>query len=288
MRYHPHQSFVEPALEKSETWRTALGFLIASAVYIVATILFIAALYGFGGDGLADAFFFGETPVGVLLNLVAIGLMIPAVLIPLKALHNRGFWSLIGPLPHTITCFLRVCFAMVLLSLLGLLFPSEEVQSGFSFGHWLILLPLSLSLLLLQVSAEELVFRGYLQQQLAARFASPLVWLIIPSAIFGALHYSAEEFGGNAVWIVCATGLFGLAAADLTARTGNIGAAVALHFMNNFMALLIASPEGTLSGLALYNYPFSFADETAVRALLPVEFMFLFVSWLAARVALRV
>jgi membrane protease YdiL (CAAX protease family) len=35
-----------------------------------------------------------------------------------------------------------------------------------------------------QAASEELVFRGYLPQQLAARGDSPLVWGFLPSFVF--------------------------------------------------------------------------------------------------------
>ncbi len=53
---------------------------------------------------------------------------------------------------------------------------------------------------LIQTGAEELVFRGYLQQQLAARFASPLIWMVLPALIFGAVHYDPATAGPN-VWL---------------------------------------------------------------------------------------
>ncbi|WP_338153259.1 CPBP family intramembrane glutamic endopeptidase [Pseudophaeobacter leonis] len=61
--------------------------------------------------------------------------------------------------------------------------------SNLGFWPWLGLLPLSLLAVLVQVSAEEVVFRGYLQQALAARFKSPVIWLVAPSALFGLAHY---------------------------------------------------------------------------------------------------
>ena len=57
------------------------------------------------------------------------------------------------------------------------------------FGLWLSFLPLAMAGILLQTGAEELLFRGYLQQQFAARFKSAGPWLILPSVLFGLAHY---------------------------------------------------------------------------------------------------
>jgi hypothetical protein len=52
-------------------------------------------------------------------------------------------------------------------------------------------------------------------------------------------------------------------------------------------AILITSMPDDLSGLALYLTPFSMADAEAVRAWLPVDFVLMLISWLAARLAIR-
>ena len=54
-----------------------------------------------------------------------------------------------------------------------------------------------------------------------------------------------------------------------------------------FLAMLVVSMPGDLSGLALYHAPFGLADEAEVRAWLPVDFAHMIVAWLAARLAIR-
>jgi membrane protease YdiL (CAAX protease family) len=110
---------------------------------------------------------------------------------------------------------------------------------------------------LIQTGAEEVLFRGYLQQQLAARFSSPMIWMVLPSALFAALHYQPEVMGDNTWLMMGAVFVFALLAADLTAVTGTIGAAWAMHFVNNALAILVMATDGPLSGLALYIAPIS-------------------------------
>jgi hypothetical protein len=86
---------------------------------------------------------------------------------------------------------------------------------------WMSFLPLALVGVLIQTGAEEVLFRGYLQQQLAARFSSPILWMVLPSAIFAALHYQPEVMGDNTWLMMGAVFVFALLAADLTAVTGN-------------------------------------------------------------------
>lgn len=146
-------------------------------------------------------------------------------------------------------------------------------------------MPLALPALLIQTGAEELIFRGYLQSQLAARFRSPVIWMVLPSALFAVLHFDSTA-GANAWAIVGVTFLFGLVAADLTARSGSLGPAIALHMGNNISSVLFVGLPGNLSGLALFLLPVE-ASDPALRILFPVEALLLVLIWLAARVAIR-
>jgi hypothetical protein len=76
--------------------------------------------------------------------------------------------------------------------------------------------------------------------------------------------------------------------ADLTARTGNLGAALAFHFANNAVALLFVGIAGNLDGLALWSLPIDLKDSDAVRPALILDFATMIVSWLLARLSLRV
>ena len=75
--------------------------------------------------------------------------------------------------------------------------------------------------------------------------------------------------------------------ADLTARAGTLGPAIAVHFVNNASPFLLVSLPDDLSGLSLYLGSFSMGDEAMMRAWLPVDFAFMIVSWLTARLAIR-
>ena len=95
-----------------------------------------------------------------------------------------------------------------------------------SLTVWLALLPFAVLAILIQVTTEEIVFRGYLQQQFACLSSSRWVWMFLPSLLFGTWHF----WNGNSVaegqdYVVWATKLE-LACADLPARTGNQGAAI--------------------------------------------------------------
>lgn len=71
------------------------------------------------------------------------------------------------------------------------------------------------------------------------------------------------------------TALVGIFAADLTARTGNLGAAIGLHFTNNFFALCVLSLDGALSGVSLFVTPFQAGEVDALRPLLLTDLVFI-------------
>ena len=231
-----------------------------------------------------------STPAGVLINLLTFGLLIMALAVVLRIVHRRGLGSLIGPSPLALRQFGRALGAMVLLYGAVALIPMPESVAptrNLAIGTWAKFLLPALVALFLQVLAEELIFRGYLQSQLAARFASPVIWLAGPSLIFASLHFDPSNYGGNAWVVVVWAALFGIVAGDLTARFGTLGPATALHFINNFSAILIAAPAGMFDGLALYSYPFAIDDSRAITAMMPVDLLVLFCGWLAIRLGLR-
>ena len=254
------EAFVAPARPRAETWRLALGLVLVAVIYFGLLLalsrfaarlghLFGIDLFG-GGDGHSFA-----TPVSAAFALFSFSALVIAVLLVTRTLHKRGLGSLLGPDPGRVRADFVLAFHVLfpafalLLILLLVLNPAEP---NLPVGRWLLWLPLSLPLLLLQVAAEEIVFRGYLLQQLAARFRSRWIWLVLPAALFGYLHFNPAENGANAWLVAFNTGLFGLIAADLTARSGNLGAAIALHFVNNLFALLIVALPGDMNGLSLY------------------------------------
>lgn len=270
--------------------------IVFTIILFYSLIFCLSALLGliFSGETLAryDATLrTGDTPFGVLANLYVFGLAVIALSIALRQIHARDLLSIVGNIALAKTQFGRVCLYLVGLHVFLLFLlpshPDAVPAPHIKLSEWLILLPLALPAVLVQTGTEELIFRGYLQSQLAARYTRGIVWIAIPSVLFGFLHYDTGAMGSNALLVMLWATAFGIAAADLTARSGTLGPAIALHFTNNVAAILLASPEGNFDGLALYTYPFSLDDADAVWIWAPVDIMVLFLSWLAARIAIR-
>ncbi|NIZ11145.1 CPBP family intramembrane glutamic endopeptidase [Pseudooceanicola sp. HF7] len=258
-------------------WRTGLGFGLFAALYLVMTSIWYVLL-----PAPAD-------PQGLtLMMLSSFGAALAAVALMMQILHQRSLLTLIGPPVEALRQAFRVGRAVALLLGLVWLMPLPRDLAPIRYmplGDWAALLPLALPLLAIQVTAEELLFRGYLQSRLSARFRSPLAWALVPSLVFGLLHYQGQAGANGWLFVLSATA-FGLAAADLTARSGTLGPALALHFVNNVFAVLLMSLPDGLGGLALYHLPVV-ASDPALRPFIPIDLATTLVIWLAARLVLR-
>ena len=285
-------AYVAPAAQTAQLWRLGLGFALILAVYFGTMAGIGLAVWALSGldvleDGLSQIET-GASPLTMLVLLASFGGAWLGVWLAARLLHRRGWRSLFGHPPRVLADFLLgvvmlfgVGGGLALLTLRWL----PELSPSLPLSVWLAFLPLALIGILIQTGAEELVFRGYLQQQLAARFASPLAWMLLPSVLFGLAHYAPDETGSNVWLIVAATGLFGLIAADLTARTGSLGLAWGLHFANNVLAILVISAMPGLDGLALWRL--AEADPAVLQPLLYADMAIMVAIWGACRLWLR-
>lgn len=287
-------SYIAPARAYPQIWRLVLGVVLIGGVYfgwmaLIGGLLWLAS----GLDGLdlrLSVIGQGSDPWSLLLLLSTFAGMALGVWLAARLLHKRGWRSLFGRPAVVLRDFALGLGVMLVVGggLSLLMLPSlPPLEAGVALRIWLIFLPLALLGIALQTGAEELVFRGYLQQQLAARFASPLMWMILPSVLFGLAHYAPAEMGENTWLVVAATGLFGLIAADLTARTGALGLAWGLHFANNCLAILLVSMMGGLDGLALFQLPEGAAPAEVMRPLLFADMALMVAVWLVCRLWLR-
>ena len=284
--YTAHRAFVAPAAEKSQIWRLIVGMILIIGVFIglgslIYTFIFEALTSLSVGIDVSNVlsllFSFGAASIGVFATTYFV--------------HNCRPDVIFGPIRAALAHFYLVALVIIfLLVALAVLPPwgfDEPLIANQAFLPWLLVLPIALISVLIQTSAEEILFRGYLQQQLGARFSSPWIWMVLPSVLFGFAHYDPQGAGENA-WIVVAWAtFFGIAMADLTARAGNLGPTLAVHFVNNITALLIVAMPDEFGAAALFVLPFDMSDVKMIRAWLPVDFATTFVMWLVARLIIQ-
>ncbi|WP_164726953.1 CPBP family intramembrane glutamic endopeptidase [Shimia sediminis] len=290
-RYRLHEVLVAPARPTAGLGRLAAGIGLIVAGFLMLNLIYYRLLQQLPDwPDILPELFEGTTPRALWIMLGNFLPLLVVLAVVLRMVHERSLRTLLGPRIMLQLDFRRVLRPLVVLFVVVSLLPARgflDPEPNMGFSNWLVLVPLSLALVLLQVSTEELLFRGYLQSQLAARVNSPLIWMLLPSLLFGALHYDPQTFGPNALMLAIWSVGFGLAAADLTARAGNLGPAIALHLVNNVSAMMITSTQGYWDGLALYVVPFGPQDTEMMRAVLPLEALMVLCCWLTARIAIR-
>lgn len=239
----PLASFVAPARAHPALWRLVLGTGLSLGGWLAAGLLLVPGA--------------GDRRSWLLLFLASFGGLVLGLALALRLLHGRRLASLIGPgglrvrplAMGAAACFAVTAFSGAAAAALAPPVPSLGLAAAAR------ILPVALALIALQATAEELFFRGYLLQGLAARFRSPLVWWLLPGLAFGAMHWNPADYGAAAPVAVVSATLLGLLLADITARTGNLSAAIGIHVANNVTALLVLAPASALDGLALRVLP---------------------------------
>lgn len=213
-----------------------------------------------------------------------------ATILVVQRLHGRDALALIGRTDRLAGDFLRVVRGLLIFLAVILLVPGtdwEGVGAARNLGGWIALLPFACLAVLVQTAAEELLYRGYLQQSLGALHDHPAVWMVLPSLLFGLSHYNPalpwDATFAHMIW----TTAFGLAAADLTARTGSLGAATGLHFGYNLPLVVLFAPAGELSGLSLFSLPAEATGEPVTAARLGFDLFYLWMLWMVCRIAIR-
>lgn len=207
-----------------------------------------------------------------------------------SSLHKRNPVALLGPLETLATDFGRVVQVLAILTAVLYLIPGyawDDFLRTMPVPQWLSLLPIACVAVLVQTSAEEILYRGYLQQSIGAISDNPLAWMVLPSVLFGLSHYNPDiPFSSTSSHIIWTT-FFGIAAADLTARTGSLGAAIGLHFVYNLPLVILTSVSGELSGFSLLHYPQDIVEAPRTAMTLFIELFFLWMLWMGCRIAIR-
>ena len=110
---------------------------------------------------------------------------------------------------------------------------------------FLILFLISVVMIPLQTSAEELFFRGYLLQGFGVIFRNRWLPLITTSIIFGMLHIwnpEVDKLGVNLIWYYIGTGLF---LGVITLMDEGLELALGFHAANNLVTALLVTASWT-------------------------------------------
>ena len=110
---------------------------------------------------------------------------------------------------------------------------------------FLILFLMSIVMIPIQTSVEELLFRGYLMQGFGVLFKNRWVPLLITSILFGLLHLwnpEIDKLGIHLIWYYIGTGLF---LGVITLMDEGIELALGFHAANNLVTVLLVTASWT-------------------------------------------
>lgn len=265
---HPFQRWIDAARPLTQLWRTALGAVIVVGVWLVWTLVvgLVAVHSGLiPRDAMASVMGQSDVALSYLDVVMATGVLFATfgglwfgVWAAVRLLSKRSFVSVISHDRRARFGQFAVgmglaggylAAGMVLSSFSG----STPQRSNLPIETWLLSLAPLAVLIFLQSAGEELFFRGYLTQQLAARLRHPLVWGLLPSLAFGMAHAGngGGDFMFGAYYVVAAT-MLGLVMTATVWRTGGLSAAMGFHFVNNIGALLVVSVAGSSPPVSLF------------------------------------
>ena len=227
-----------PDEEDMDTW--VMGFLDGSGGLVGLAVIFgiIAVLIPFVWG---NARLFQHWSLGAVISMT-----------------GRLRWRLLGK--ATLAAILAwMGMGIIDLSLGFMVERSLPTFHGFSMT-WLWAVLLIAPLVILQSSAEELFFRGYLPQSLHHMLPSllkqPVLIALLSSAGFAALHWGNPDVM-HAPWMAMVEFfILSLALSWLSLRLGGLETAFALHSVNNCMLLLVFSPAAfALGDQVLFTVP---------------------------------
>lgn len=233
-------------------WLYIIGVFILGVVIIIGNIPFGFLILAEAGVDAAQLTLAEQMKVlpsntTLFLLLLPFALVFGAILLITKLLHKLKLRELITSRSKVDWKRVSFGFGTVALSFIAMLvvgyfIDPESVQWNFKPKLFALLVLISVIMVPLQTSAEELFFRGYLMQGLGRIFPMRLLPFVITSTLFGLLHFTNPEVDklGDIILITYLSTGFFLGA--ITLIDEGLELALGFHAGNNlFLSLFLTS-----------------------------------------------
>jgi len=244
-------NFIQQAYRgKNDWWRYLITIAIVMLPFILNFVMYVVFPELFEELYADMENFQGNKNVFLIENLIPFVVLLILLFLFVKFLHKRSITSLITSRANT--DWKRVFFAfglwffisLVVISI-GISMDTENLIWNFKPIPFLFLVIISLVLLPLQTSLEELLFRGYLMQGLGVLVKNRWFPLIITSVLFGLMHSlnpEVDKLGYGIMVFYIGTGLlFGIT----TLMDEGTELALGLHAANNVVAAIFVTANWT-------------------------------------------
>ena len=266
-------NFIERAFDHQNQWWKYLiiiivgffgGQLLGSIPLVVIMISKAATSGGaiaLNPENMADLTVFGISKnVGLVLKLLPFVMSLIITVWLIKVLHKRTFKETVNGTNKLRFGRIGVGFGVwvVLMAVYfigGYLINPDNFVLQFDVAKFIPLLLISLLIIPLQTTYEEIFLRGYLTQGIAARTRSRLLAIILPGVIFGLLHSlnpEVKEFGFAIAMSQYIT--FGLLFGLIAVLDDGTELAIGMHAANNiFLSLFVTNKSSALQTDAVFE-----------------------------------
>lgn len=230
----------------------SLIFIFFNFIGQIPLSLYIISQSDLVGEFTSHQDLFSKLPSNPTLFLILLpfAVVLPFIYLVVTRRHQRSFLSLITSRDRV--DYKKILFSFFLwgtVSALMVIFDymmsPEDYVWNFKPLTFLILLLISVVMIPLQTSMEELIFRGYLMQGFGVLFKNRWMPLLITSILFGLLHIwnpEIDKLGIHLIWYYIGTGLF---LGVITLMDEGIELALGFHAANNLVTALLVTASWT-------------------------------------------
>ena len=250
--------FIAQGFKKdSEFWKYLLGSLIVFIASIMGQVPLLLAILvkSFTSKKMpsaeSDIYKLFEPNLLLFLILISFVFALVGLYFVVRKLHNQSFISVVTS--RNKIDWKRVFFAFGIWALFSssmivtsYFVDPSEIKLQFNLIPFLILALITLVLMPIQTSTEELVFRGYLMQGFFNLARNKWFPLVMTSVIFGTMHIfnpEVQKMGYLILVYYIGTGLF---LGIITLMDEGTELALGFHAANNMMAALLITSDFTV------------------------------------------
>jgi membrane protease YdiL (CAAX protease family) len=246
---------------KNDFWRYALTSLMSfgiaefvSVFYIIIFSIFQTSIWNFESDMVTNfiAIFISFSMSAIFLLLL------------LEVLHKRNIMSLVNSVEkydvfgrvkswvdriqwnRFFKGFLIWSIFLIAIEIVAYLFYPEDFILNWDLGNFFSLFLLFLIAIPIQVTFEELFFRGYLNQGLSLKIKNPIIVITISSLLFGFAHLLNGDNAISMFLYVYSAFIVGIIWSIITLLDNGIEWSTGAHLANNFFAFVIIGGEGSI------------------------------------------
>ena len=230
----------------------SLIFIFFNFIGQIPLSLYIISQSDLVGEFTSHQDLFSKLPSNPTLFLILLpfAVVLPFIYLVVTRLHQRSFLSLITSRDRvdyrkTLFSFFLWGIVSALMVIFDYMMSPEDYVWNFKPLTFLILLLISVVMIPLQTSMEELIFRCYLMQGFGVLFKNRWMPLLITSILFGLLHIwnpEIDKLGIHLIWYYIGTGLF---LGVITLMDEGIELALGFHAANNLVTALLVTASWT-------------------------------------------